>query len=131
LQAISRLLLLIQKKLVWTKEEIQKQINKSETNLFSNKGSFNLKHNSNCKTKSIYSLLDYKSDITSLSSNNSDREYKNPDIFKILISEIPLYKVTNLIKIYQDEGKKFRGELYNILEAKLQIFQECYNKVRI
>ena len=64
-------------------------------------------------------------------SNNSNKEDKNPDVSGTLISKIPSYKVTNFIKIYQDEEKKFRGELYNILEAKLQIFQNCYNKVRI
>jgi hypothetical protein len=66
-----------------------------------------------------------------LSSNNSNREDKNSDVHETLISKILLYKVTNLIKIYQDEGKKFREELYDILRAKLQVFQDCCNKIRI
>ena len=37
-------------------------------------------------------------------------------------NEIPSREVTNLIKIYQDEEKKFGGELYDILGAKLQVF---------
>jgi len=36
-----------------------------------------------------------------------------------------------LIKIYQDKGKKFGGELYDMLGAKLQVFQDCCNKVGI
>jgi hypothetical protein len=86
-----------------------------------------LKHNLNCKTEPIHSLLDHKSDTTSPDSNNSNKEDKNPDILETLTSEIPSCKVTNLMKIYQDEGKKFRGELYDILEAKLQVFQDCCN----
>jgi hypothetical protein len=106
-------------------------MNKSKTNLFSNEGSFNSKHNLNHKTELIHSPPDHIPDITPPGSNNSNREDKDPDTSETLTSKIPSHEVTNLIKIYQDEGKKFRGELYNILGAKLQVFQDCCNKVRI
>jgi len=35
------------------------------------------------------------------------------------------------MKVYLDEEKKFKGELYNMLRAKLQVFYNYYNKVRI
>jgi len=35
------------------------------------------------------------------------------------------------MKVYLDKEKKFRGELYNILRVKLQVFYNCYNKVGI
>jgi hypothetical protein len=37
----------------------------------------------------------------------------------------------NLIKVYLDKEKKFKEELYNIFKAKLQVFYNCCNKVRI
>ena len=35
------------------------------------------------------------------------------------------------MKVYLDEEKKFGGELYNMLRAKLQVFYNCCNKVGI
>ena len=35
------------------------------------------------------------------------------------------------MKVYLDKEKKFKGELYNILRAKLQVFYNCCNKVKI
>jgi hypothetical protein len=36
---------------------------------------------------------------------------------------------TNLIKIYNNDDKKYRGEKYNILDIKLQIFYNCCLKI--
>ena len=33
-------------------------------------------------------------------------------------------QLTDLIKIYNDNGKKFGGEMYDILDIKLQIFYD-------
>jgi len=35
------------------------------------------------------------------------------------------------MKVYLDKEKKFRGELYDILRAKLQVFYNYCNKVGI
>jgi hypothetical protein len=35
----------------------------------------------------------------------------------------------NLIKIYNNNNKKYRGEKYNILNIKLQIFYNCCLKI--
>ena len=35
------------------------------------------------------------------------------------------------MKVYLDEEKKFGGELYDMLGAKLQVFYDCCNKVGI
>ena len=35
------------------------------------------------------------------------------------------------IKLYLDQEKKFSRELYNILNLKLYIFYNCYQKVRL
>jgi len=34
--------------------------------------------------------------------------------------------LTELAKLYSDQEKKFRGELYNILNSKLYIFYNYY-----
>ena len=39
--------------------------------------------------------------------------------------------LTELMKLYSDQEKKFSGELYNILNSKLCIFYNCYQKVRL
>ena len=33
------------------------------------------------------------------------------------------------MKIYNNNNKKYRGEEYNILDIKLQVFYNCYTKV--
>jgi hypothetical protein len=33
------------------------------------------------------------------------------------------------MKIYNDDDKKYRGEEYNILDIKLQIFYDCCSKI--
>ena len=42
---------------------------------------------------------------------------------------MPTKLLTDLIKIYNDNNKKYRGELYDILDVKLQVFYNCCNKV--
>jgi hypothetical protein len=37
--------------------------------------------------------------------------------------------LTDLIKTYNDNNKKYSGELYDILNVKLQIFYDYYNKI--
>ena len=44
---------------------------------------------------------------------------------------MPTKLLTDLIKIYNDNNKKYGGELYDILDVKLQVFYNCYNKVRL
>jgi len=39
--------------------------------------------------------------------------------------------LTELIKLYSDQEKKFSGELYNILNLKLRIFYNYCQKVGI
>ena len=43
---------------------------------------------------------------------------------------MPTKLLTDLIKIYNNNNK-YRGELYNILNIKLQVFYNCCNKVRL
>ena len=40
-------------------------------------------------------------------------------------------QLTELMKIYNDDGKKFGGELYDVVDYKLQIFFDCCSKVGI
>jgi hypothetical protein len=108
-------------------------MSKPQTNLFSNKDNFNSRHNPHHKPATTHILP------TSFKDNNSSED-KDPTVPKtnnlithttpqLSTDEIPSREVTNLIKIYQDKEKKFGEELYNILRAKLQVFQDCYNKV--
>jgi hypothetical protein len=39
--------------------------------------------------------------------------------------------IINLMKIYTDNEKKFGGELYDVLDVKLQMFTDCCGKVSI
>jgi len=96
--------------------------NESETNLFSNEGSFNSKRNPNRKpnTTHIPPIPPGGNGISTI-----------PIIPQLPTDEIPSREVTNLMKIYQDEEKKFGGELYDMLGTKLQVFQDCCNKVGI
>jgi len=99
-------------------------------NLFSNEGNFNSKCNPNRKP-----ITTHLPPIPP-GGNGDGREGGDLDIPTIPIipqlptDEIPSREVTNLMKIYQDE-KKFGGELYDMLGAKLQVFQDCCNKVGI
>ncbi len=49
-----------------------------------------------------------------------------PTLDKILTKEI-----TSLIKIYVNKDDKYRGEIYDILDVKLQAFYDYYNKAGI
>jgi hypothetical protein len=44
---------------------------------------------------------------------------------------IPTKEITNLIKIYTNQDDKYRGEIYDILDTKLQVFYDYYNKAGI
>jgi hypothetical protein len=37
--------------------------------------------------------------------------------------------ITDLMKVYNDNDKKYGGELYDILDIKLQVFYDCCKKV--
>ena len=37
----------------------------------------------------------------------------------------------DLIKFYIDNAKKYKGEVYNILNTKLQVFYDCYIIVKV
>ena len=39
--------------------------------------------------------------------------------------------LTDLIKFYTNNAKKYKGEVYNILNAKLQVFYNYYIIVRV
>jgi hypothetical protein len=44
----------------------------------------------------------------------------------------PLAKLlTDLIKIYSNDNKKYRGEEYDILDVKLQVFYNYCSKIRL
>ncbi len=44
---------------------------------------------------------------------------------------IPTKEITSLIKIYTNQDDKYGGKIYNILDAKLQVFYDYYNKAGI
>jgi hypothetical protein len=44
---------------------------------------------------------------------------------------IPTKEITSLIKIYTNQDDKYRGGIYDILDAKLQVFYDYYNKAGI
>jgi hypothetical protein len=44
---------------------------------------------------------------------------------------IPIKEITSLIKIYTNQDDKYGGKMYNILDTKLQIFYNYYNKAGI
>jgi hypothetical protein len=104
-----------------------------QTNLFLNEGNFNSRHNPYHKPAITHILPTFFKD------NNSSKD-KDPTVpetndlttyttSQLLTDEIPSHEVTNLMKIYQDKEKKFGGELYNTLGAKLQVFWDCCSKV--
>ncbi len=45
--------------------------------------------------------------------------------------EIPTKELTNLTKLYSNDNNKYGGEIYDILDAKLQIFYNYCNKAGI
>jgi len=52
--------------------------------------------------------------------------YKDTPKEDILIKEL-----TNLTKLYYSNDSKYRGEMYDVLNTKLQIFYNYYNKAGI
>jgi hypothetical protein len=44
---------------------------------------------------------------------------------------IPTKEITNLIKIYTNQDDKYGGEMYDILDVKLQVFYDYCNKAGI
>src|SRR5207248_1445596 len=51
---------------------------------------------------------------------DNDRQKTNKTPVKILI---------DLMKIYSNDGKKYKGEEYDILDIKLQVFYDCCSKI--
>jgi hypothetical protein len=43
--------------------------------------------------------------------------------------ETPSQLIIDLFKLYQDNNKKYTGELYDILDIKLRVFYDCCKKV--
>jgi hypothetical protein len=43
--------------------------------------------------------------------------------------ETPSRLIINLFKLYQNDDKKYTGELYDILDIKLRVFYDCCKKV--
>jgi hypothetical protein len=95
-------------------------MSKPQTNLFSNKGNFNSKRNPHHKHTTTHIPLTPPKDNNS--SKDKDLTVLKTNDLQSLADKIPSQEVTNLIKIYQDKEKKFEGELYNTLRAKLQVF---------
>jgi hypothetical protein len=97
--------------------------------LFSNKGNFNSKRNPHRKPTTTH----IPPTAPENSNNNRDKDLTvlKTDDLQSLANKIPSREVTNLMKIYQDKKKKFGEELYNTLGTKLQVFQDCCNKVGI
>jgi hypothetical protein len=85
-----------------------------------NKGNFNSKRNPYRKHITTHISPTLFKDNNS--SRDKDLTVLKTDDLQPLANKIPLHEVTNLIKIYQDKKKKFGGELYNTLGAKLQVF---------
>jgi len=52
--------------------------------------------------------------------------YKNTPKKEILTKEL-----TNLTKLYYSDDSKYRGEIYDVLNTKLQIFYDYCNKAGI
>ena len=98
-------------------------MNEPMTTIFSNISNFNSKHKPPSNGNNKYNLPPR--------DNSKDNDSNTNPYSPIPTNEIPSRKVTNLMKIYSDEEKKFGGELYDILDAKLQVFQDCCNKVGI
>jgi hypothetical protein len=44
-------------------------------------------------------------------------------------SDTPAKLLTDLMKIYSNDDKKYGGEEYNILDVKLQVFYDCCSKI--
>ena len=44
---------------------------------------------------------------------------------------MPTKLLTDLMKVYNNNDKKYGGELYDILDIKLQVFYDCCNKVKL
>ena len=91
-----------------------------QTNLFSNEGNFNSKRNPHRKHTTTHIPPTPPEDNNS--SKDKDLTVLETDDLQPLADEIPSREVTNLMKIYQDEEKKFGGELYDTLGTKLQVF---------
>ncbi len=45
--------------------------------------------------------------------------------------EIPTKELTNLTKLYYSDDSKYGGEMYDVLNTKLQIFYDYCNKAGI
>jgi len=121
--------------------------NEQDTNIFSNEGNFNSKRNPLRKTNISHQPPIPPNDrVTNApptdggalgnfgpSAGGGDLGNYGPHGSSVPqpTDEIPSREVTSLIKVYQDEEKKFGGEVYDMLGAKLQIFQDYCNKVGI
>jgi hypothetical protein len=60
-------------------------------------------------------------------NNNKEKEQGLPPP----AVEPPIQTITNLIKIYTDNEKKFEDKLYDVLDVKLQMFTDCCRKISI
>ncbi|KAI0992517.1 hypothetical protein K3495_g15668, partial [Podosphaera aphanis] len=91
-----------------------------------------------------------KSQLQNIPRKNSETRFETPDLANVpvyneqsrsglkmpgvsdkLVDDIPSREVTNLFKLYYDDNKKYGGELYDSLDTKLKIFQDCCTKVGI
>jgi len=53
------------------------------------------------------------------------------DTYENTSKKIPTKELTNLTKLYCSDDSKYRGEMYNVLNTKLQIFYDYCNKAGI
>jgi hypothetical protein len=126
---------------IWTDEEIARQLRKSQTNPYSSEGNFN-----SYRKPQNPEHIDLPSRAPSPSADGSiplppspgghpsgppsgppSGDDNNPSNYALSLptgnklppkDEILLQEITNLMKIYLDNKKKFGGEVYNILGIK-------------
>ncbi len=53
------------------------------------------------------------------------------DTYENTSKEILIKELINLTKLYYSDDNKYKGEMYDVLNTKLQIFYDYYNKAGI
>jgi len=109
---------------IWTEAKIIRQLRKPKNNPYSSEGNFNSYQNPQNADPPPGAALPPRGALP--------LRVAPPPPPPLQPTGEPLPReVTNLMKVYSDEEKKFGGELYDMLGAKLQVFYDCCNKVGI
>lgn len=116
----------------WTPEEIKQQMDKEpKTNAFvTQPGSFFSKLNPFYKPprESIGDLSTVAGKRGSPPRTHGFNDYQ--PILEI-DTDVPVREITNLMKIYQDDKLKYGGEIYDVIDTKLQIFKDYCHKAGV